>query len=105
GARGDAGRHAVEVAQQNLEASDAKFRQVAVEAITEVQFAYWDLVFASRDSQVKLANLNEARELLRLNRSYFMNGQMDRQDVTLVEVELSNREQALYDTRDTVIQS
>jgi hypothetical protein len=104
-AQGDAGRHTVAVAQQNLEAADAKFRQVAVEAITNVQYAYWDLVFASRDMQVKIALFLQGRELLRLNQFYFSGGQMDGQDVILVKIELSNREQALYDTKDTVIQS
>jgi HAE1 family hydrophobic/amphiphilic exporter-1 len=48
-----------------LQQSDAEFRRQTIEVIAQVQRAYWDLVFALRNQQNQVANVNLARENLR----------------------------------------
>jgi HAE1 family hydrophobic/amphiphilic exporter-1 len=49
----DNSRRQIEIAKKNLSLSDAQFRQRAIDTITNVQRAYWDLVFALRSLQVQ----------------------------------------------------
>ena len=43
----------IEIAQKNSRLTQAQFRQSATETIVEVQRAYWDLVFARRDYELR----------------------------------------------------
>src|SRR6185436_16358991 len=52
GLRFDNNRRLIEIAKKNLSLTDAQFRQRAIETITAVQRAYWDLAFALRNLQV-----------------------------------------------------
>lgn len=61
----DNNRRLIKIQKKRLQQSDADFRQQAIEVIAQVQRAYWDLVFALRDQQNRLANLNLAKENLR----------------------------------------
>ncbi len=58
-------RRQIKIQRKRLQQSDADFRRQTIEIITQVQRAYWDLVFALRDQQNRLANLNLSRENLR----------------------------------------
>ena len=58
-------RRNLRIAQRRLEQTDADFRREAIDTIARVQRAYWDLVFALRDQQNRVANLNLAQENLR----------------------------------------
>ena len=53
GLKFDNNRRQIEIAKKNLSLTDAQFRQRAIETITSVQRAYWDLVFALRNLQVQ----------------------------------------------------
>lgn len=59
-------RHDIRVQRKVLSQSDADFRLQVINVITQVQQAYWELVFARRDEQNQLSNLNLAREQLRI---------------------------------------
>lgn len=58
-------RRQIKIQKKRLQQSDADFRRQTIEIIAQVQRAYWDLVFALRDQQNRLANLNLAKENLR----------------------------------------
>lgn len=58
-------RRQIRIQRTRLQQSDADFRRRTIEIISQVQRAYWDLVFALRDQQNRVANLNLARENLR----------------------------------------
>ncbi len=58
-------RRQIKIQRKRLQQSDADFRRQTIEIITQVQQAYWDLVFALRDQQNRLANLNLSKENLR----------------------------------------
>ena len=59
-------RHDIRVQRKRLTQSDADFRLQVINVISQVQLAYWELVFALRDEQNQLANVNLAREQLRM---------------------------------------
>src|SRR6185503_9446368 len=57
----DNSRRQIEIARKNLSLTDAQFRQRAIDTITNVQRAYWDLVFALRSLQVQRDAVTVAR--------------------------------------------
>src|ERR1051325_3117254 len=61
----DNNRRQIRIQKKRLEQSDADFRLRTIDVITQVQRAYWALVFALRDQQNQLENLNLTRENLR----------------------------------------
>ena len=61
GLRFDNNRRQIEIAKKNLSITDAQFRQRAIETITAVQRAYWDLVFALRNLQVQRDAVSDSR--------------------------------------------
>ena len=62
GLRFDNSRRLIEIAKKNLSLTDAQFRQRAIETITSVQRAYWDLVFALRNLQVQRDAVRDSRD-------------------------------------------
>jgi len=62
----DLARHDIRVQRKRLTQSDIDFRLNAIALITQVQQDYWELVFALRDQQNQLSNVNLAREQLRM---------------------------------------
>jgi len=63
--RVDNTRRQIRIQRRRLQQSDAEFRRQTIEVIAQVQRAYWDLVFALRNQQNQVANVNLARENLR----------------------------------------
>jgi len=59
-------RHDIMVQRKRITQSDYDFRLSVIAVIAQVQQTYWELVFALRDQQNQLSNLNLAREQLRM---------------------------------------
>jgi outer membrane protein len=59
-------RHDIRVQRKRITQSDSDFRLSVIAVIAQVQQTYWELVFALRDQQNQLSNLNLAREQLRM---------------------------------------
>jgi outer membrane protein TolC len=59
-------RHDIRVQRKRITQSDFDFRLSTIAVIAQVQQSYWELVFALRDQQNQLSNLNLAREQLRM---------------------------------------
>jgi len=59
-------RHDIRIQRKRLTQSDFDFRLSTIAVIARVQQAYWELVFARRDQQNQLSNLNLARAQLRM---------------------------------------
>ncbi|HJS51055.1 MAG TPA: TolC family protein, partial [Pyrinomonadaceae bacterium] len=85
-------RRNLRIAQRRLEQTDADFRTQAIDTITRVQRAYWDLVFALRDQQNRVANLNLAQENLRQVEARIAAGAAAPLARAEVATELANRE-------------
>jgi HAE1 family hydrophobic/amphiphilic exporter-1 len=91
----DNNRRQIRIQKKRLEQSDADFRLRTISVISQVQQAYWELVFALRDQQNQLANLNLSRESLRRVEAQIAVGTKAPLERAEVQTELANRESAL----------
>ena len=63
----DNNRRQIEIAKKNLSLSDSQFRAQAIEVISRVEQAYWNLAFALRNLQVQIDAVKQARTQLESN--------------------------------------
>ena len=98
----DNNRRQIRIQRKRLDQSDADFRQRTIDVITRVQQAYWELVFALRDQQNQLENLNLSRESLRNIEAQIAAGAKAPLERAEVQTELANRETALYSAIQSV---
>lgn len=87
----DAGRRQIKLAKKRLDLSDSQFRQRAIEIIAQVQRAYWDLVFARRDREIKRESVDLARTQLAHNERLVEAGALAPADIISARVELERR--------------
>jgi len=102
GLRIDQTRRQIEIARKNLSLSDAQFRQHAIDTITNVQRAYWDLVFALRSLQVQRDAVAVARTQLEHNQRLVNEGQLAPIDVVAAEAQISTYEQRVFGALEDV---
>ena len=98
----DNNRRQIRIQKKRLEQSDADFRLKTIDVITQVQRAYWDLVFALRDQQNQLDNLNLTRENLRTVEAQISVGTKAPLERAEVQTELATRESSLLLAVQTV---
>ena len=98
----DNNRRQIRIQRKRIDQSDADFRQRTIDIITRVQQAYWELVFALRDQQNNLANLNLSRESLRNIEAQIAAGAKAPLERAEVLTELANRETSLLTAVQTV---
>lgn len=91
----DNNRRQIRIQKKRVEQSDADFRLRTIDVISRVQQAYWELVFALRDQQNQLANLNLSRENLRRVEAQIAVGTQAPLSRAEVQTELANRESSL----------
>ncbi len=91
----DFNRQQLRIQRKRLEQSDADFRRRTTDLIAQVQSAYWDLVFALRDEQNQIANVNLARENFRVTEASVVAGASAPLQRAEIQTELSNRETSL----------
>ena len=91
----DNSRRQIRIQKKRLEQSDSDFRLRTIDVISRVQQAYWDLVFALKDQQNQLANLNLSRENLRRVEAQIAVGTKAPLERAEVQTELANRESSL----------
>lgn len=102
GLRFDSSRRSIEIAKKNLSLTDAQFRQRAIETITSVQRAYWDLVFALRNLQVQREAVRDARTQLEHNQRLVTEGALAPIDVVAAEAQVAGFEQTLFSSLEDV---
>ncbi|HYG10291.1 MAG TPA: TolC family protein, partial [Pyrinomonadaceae bacterium] len=91
----DRNRQQIRVQRKRVEQSDADFRIRTIGVISNVQRVYWDLVFALRDEQNQIANLNLARQNFQRTEASVAAGAAAPLERAEVQTELSNREASL----------
>jgi HAE1 family hydrophobic/amphiphilic exporter-1 len=101
----DNNRRQIEIARKNLSLTDAQFRQRAIETITAVQRAYWDLVFALRNLQVQRDAVRDSRLQLEHNKRLVAEGALAPIDVVAAEAQVAGFEQSLYTSLEEVSRS
>ncbi len=87
----DLARRQIRLAKKRLDISDAQFRQRAIEIISQVQRAYWDLVFARKDREIKAESVDLARTQLEHNQRLVEAGSLAPADIISARVELERR--------------
>jgi HAE1 family hydrophobic/amphiphilic exporter-1 len=98
----DQNRRVIAIAQKNLSLTDAQFRQRAIETITNVQRAYWDLVYALRNLQIQRDAVRDARAQLEHNKRLVSEGMLAPIDVVAAEAQVSGFEQNVYSALDDI---
>ena len=98
----DNSRRQIAIARKNLSLTDAQFRQRAIDTITNVQRAYWDLVFALRSLQVQRDAVTVAQTQLTHNRRLVQEGQLAPIDVVAAEAQISTYEQGVFSALEDV---
>src|ERR1035437_9088324 len=88
----DSLRHSIKIAKKRLEQTDADFRLRASDTVNSVQRAYWDFVFALRNQQNQVANVDLARENLRQIEAKIDAGAAAPLERAEVATELANRQ-------------
>lgn len=105
GLRIDNARRQIQIAQKNLSLTDAQFRQHAIETITNVQRAYWDLVFSLRNLQIQRDAVRDARTQLEHNKRMVAEGQLAPIDIVAAEAQIAGFEQSLFTALEDVSRS
>jgi outer membrane protein TolC len=98
----DNSRRSIEIAKKNLSLTDAQFRQRAIETITNVQRAYWDLVFSLRNLQVQRDAVRDSRTQLEHNQRLVTEGSLAPIDVVAAEAQVAGFEQNLFTVLEEV---
>ena len=101
----DANRRQIRVAAKRLDLSDAQFRQQAIEIISRVQKAYWDLAFAVRDEEIKRDAVRLVEEQLANNRRQAEVGTLAPLDVVSAATQLEARRQEVFQAMNSVAQA
>jgi outer membrane protein len=105
GLKFDNNRRLIEIAKKNLSLTDAQFRQRAIETITNVQRAYWDLVFSLRNLQIQRDAVSDARVQLEHNKRLVEEGALAPIDVVAAEAQVAGFEQSLFSALEEVSRS
>lgn len=98
----DASRRQIQIARKNLSLTDSQFRQRAIDTITNVQRAYWDLVFALRSLQVQRDAVTVAQTQLTHNKRLVQEGQLAPIDIVAAEAQISTYEQGVFSALEEV---
>lgn len=98
----DNNRRLIEIAKKSLSLTDAQFRQRAIETITNVQRAYWDLAFALRNLQVQRDAVRDSRTQLEHNQRLVREGSLAPIDVVAAEAQVAGFEQTLFSSLEDV---
>ncbi len=98
----DNNRRQIKIARKNLSLTDAQFRQRAMDTITGVQRAYWDLVFALRSLKVQRDAVDVARTQLTHNKRLVEQGQLAPIDIVASEAQISTYEQNVFSAIEEV---
>lgn len=102
GLRFDQNRRQIEIAKKNLSLTDSQFRQRAIEVISQVQQAYWDLAFALRNLQVQIDAVKQARVQLESNQRLVQQGVLAPIDIVAANTQVTTFEQNVYTAQESV---
>jgi outer membrane protein TolC len=101
----DGNRHNIRVQKKRLEQTDSDFRASTIQVISQVQAAYWNLVFALRNQQNQLDSLNLSRQNMHNIEAQIAAGAKAPLDRAQVQTDIATREANLFIATQTVSQS
>jgi HAE1 family hydrophobic/amphiphilic exporter-1 len=92
----DATRRQIHIARKQKDVSDSVFRQRVIEIVSQIQRAYWDLVFSQWNERIQ-------REAVNLSKVQLDNNIKRVQAGTLAPIELRSTESQLESSKERVI--
>ena len=92
----DLNRRSIKIQKKFIQQTDSDFRQRTIQIISQVQAAYWNLVFALRNQQNQLESLNVARQNMRNIEAQIEAGAKAPLDRAQVQTDISGRETQLF---------
>jgi outer membrane protein TolC len=92
----DFSRRQIRIQKKQIEQSDSDFRQSTIQIISQVQAAYWNLVFALRNQQNQLDSLNLSRQNMRNIEAQIAAGAKAPLDRAQVQTDIATRETNLF---------
>src|SRR5712691_11553299 len=92
----DANRRAIRIQKKFVAQTDSDFRQRTIAIISQVQAAYWNLVFALRNQQNQLESLNVSRQNMRNIEAQISAGAKAPLDRAQVLTDIATRETNLF---------
>jgi len=87
----DRERTELRVRRKQVDISDTDLELRVIDVVTRVQSAYWDLVAARQDAEVKLDSVNWAKEQLARTERQIQNGVVAPVELSAAEAELERR--------------
>ena len=101
----DRNRYQIQIAKKQLDLSDAQFRQRAIEVISRVQTAYWNLALAIKDEEVQRDAFKLAETQLGQNQRQVEVGTLAPIDVVQSATVLETRRQQVFQSMEAVGQA
>jgi outer membrane protein TolC len=98
----DSNRRQIKISKKRLDLSDALFRQRAIEIISRVQAAYWDLALAIRDEEIQRDAAKLAETQLTNNQRQVEVGMLAPIDVVSAATVLESRRQQVFQAMNIV---
>ena len=98
----DSNRRTIEIAKKNIEISDSQLQLKAIMAVSSVEQAYWDLVFAMRNLQVPVESLKQAKDQLESNKRLVAKGVLAPIEIVAANAQIANFEQLVYSAQEAV---
>jgi outer membrane protein len=101
----DQNRRQIQISRKRLDLSDAVFRQRAIEIISRVQQAYWDLAFAIKDEEIQRDAVKLAETQLSNNKRQVEVGTLAQIDIVSAATQLESRRQQVFAAMNSVAQA
>jgi len=101
----DSTRRQIEIASRTEAVSDAQLRREAIDALTNVEHAYWDLTFAHRNLEVQRQALEQARRQVDSNRRRAEQGLLADIEIVEAQTQAAIFEQNLYAAQEAITRS
>jgi HAE1 family hydrophobic/amphiphilic exporter-1 len=98
----DDARRRIRIAARRLDLSDSQFRLKTIDIIARVQRAYWDLVYALRDLQIRRESVELARTQIEQNKRKVQEGVLAPMEIVSVEVEFERRKENVLAAIDSI---
>lgn len=98
----DNNRRLIEIAKKNQTLTDAQLRLRAINVVSSVEAAYWDLVFAMRYLELQIDTLKQAREQLESNKRLAAGGVLAPIEVVAATAQISTFEQTVYLAQESI---
>ena len=98
----DEDRRQVELARRAQDLTDAQLSQVLVEQLTQVEEAYWELVYAASNVDVQIDALAQARGQLESNERQALEGTLAPIDVVEAQTQVATFEQSAANAQQTL---